>query len=339
VRNNTDKKKGIKVSTIFKILFVAIVIGVIVKVLSGQTDEIIQQLEKLTITTIIGLIICSVFFNVIEGITYYLMGKKYNNDFKPIHGIGCSYYCAFFRLSTLGSGSSVAGMVYFNKYNVEPSQSFGMITVSYISQKIAIAIMCMVGFVTHYKSMKMYYHDYFKYIILGIILTIVISAALLVVILWERFHKFLAYLTDKVIKKEEWKSKVEGFKEQLLSIREESYEILQDKRFLTKILLLNMIKYLGWYMIPVIVLGYTDIKSILLGMSISALASALIGVIPAPGAAGSTEAMFYALFSVVTTDIKAIAIMLIYRCFTYIFPFIIGAIMILCQKLLIIKKK
>lgn len=333
MENIKKKNRNIKVQTVLKVLFVLIIIGIIYKIFRGQTDEIIEQLRKMTWTTMMALILCSVFFNVIEGLSYYLMGKRCNSEITPVQGVGCSYYCGFFKLSTLGSGTAAAGMVYLNRYHVEPSESFGMITVNYILQKISIVVICLIGFALNYSDMQKYYHEYFKYIIPGIILTIFYAILLLMVILWGRFHQFLIFLTDKVVKKESLRVKIEGFKNQLLSVRGESHEMMQDKSFLCKMFLLNMLKFMGWYMIPCVVLGYSDIRSIQFGISVSALASSLIGVIPSPGATGSTEAVFYALFSVITQDIKAVAIMLLYRCFTYIFPFIIGTILILTHKI------
>ena len=333
MKNSTDKKSGLKISVILKIFYVGIVLGIICYILNEQAEEIVQQLKCMTVITLAELILCSVFFNVIEGISYYLMGKRCNNEFRLIHGIGCSYYCAFFKLSTLGSGTAAAGMVYLNRYKVQPSKSFGMITVNYIIQKLAIVIVCLIGFATHFEDMKEYYHKYFKFIALGVLVTIMFAIVLLLIILWGRLHTFIIYLTDKFIKRDDWKNKAEGFKQQLLSVRGESYELLKEKGFLIKILILNMVKFLGWYMLPCVVLGYNDTRSIFLGLSISALASALIGVIPSPGAAGSTEAMFYVLFSVITQSAKATTIMLIYRCFTYIFPFMAGAVMIMLKKL------
>lgn len=335
MNNSTDRKPTIKISVILKVCYIGIVLGIICYILSEQSDEILQQLKHMTVITLTELILCSIFFNVIEGISYYIMGKRSNNKFKLIQGIGCSYYCAFFKLSTLGSGTAAAGMVYLNRYKVEPSKSFGMITVNYIIQKLAIVIVCLIGFATHFQSMKEYYQKYFKFIALGVVVTIIFAIVLLLVILWGRLHTFIIYLADRLIKKEDLKNKTEKFKQQLLSVRGESYELLKEKGFLIKILILNMVKFLGWYMLPCVVLGYNDIKSILLGLSISALASALIGVIPSPGAAGSTEAMFYVLFAVITQSAAATAIMLIYRCFTYIFPFMIGAVMILIRKLMV----
>lgn len=333
MKNSSDKKPVLKASIIIKIIYVGIVFGIICYILNEQADEIIQQLKHMTITVLAELILCSVFFNVIEGVSYYIMGKRCNNEIRLIQGIGCSYYCAFYKLSTLGSGTAAAGMVYLNRYKVEPSKSFGMITVNYIIQKVAIVVLCLMGFAMHFKEMREYYHKYFKFIALGVLVTIIFVIVLLLVILWGKLHAFIIYLTDRLVKRDDWINKAQSFKKQLSAVRGESYELLKEKVFLFKVFLLNMVKFLGWYMIPCAVLGYTDLRSILFGLSISALASALIGVIPSPGATGSTEAMFYVLFSVIAQSAEATTIMLIYRCFTYIFPFMIGAVMILLRKL------
>lgn len=301
-----------------------VIAAIIYKVFRGSVDEIWEQLKAMTLQTMLLLVLCSVFFNVVEGMSYHVMAKKYNHDFRYVQGLGCSYYCAFFKLSTLGSGTAVSGMYYLNQYQIPPSTSFGMITINYICQKIAVALLCIIGFVSFYPDMKKYYSEYFKYLIPGIIVTIAVVIALLAVCLWKRFHDFLLYLSEKIIKNEKLRTKLNDLRNKLIMVRDESGNILKDKKELTQLIILNMLKFIGWYMIPCVVLGYSDTRQILFGLSVSALASALIGVIPSPGASGSTEAMFYALFSVITLDSKAAAIMILYRGVTYFLPFLIG---------------
>lgn len=286
----------------------------------------------MTILTVGLVALSSVFFNIVEGLGYYVMGKCYNKDFKIHQGIGCSYYCAFFKLSTFGSGTAASGVYYLNGYKVPPVKSFGMITINYIIQKVAVVLVCIILFISHFNIMQDKYGEYFKFIIMGVGITIIFAVGLLLVILWEKFHHFLIFLADKVFKKAEIRELIQNANAQLASLRKESKNMLKDKGMILKLLVVNMVKFLGWYMIPCIVIGYTNISDIFLGISISALASALVGVIPAPGAAGSTEAMFYALFSVMVAKGQAIAVMLMYRCFSYIFPFIIGAVFILIRK-------
>ncbi len=326
------KRNSNKLKIILNVAFIALIIGIICKVFSGQTGEIWSQLKKMTIITVILVVMCSVFFNFFEGLAYYVMAKRFNKDFKWYQGVSCSYYCAFFKLSTFGTGTAASGVFYLNGYKVPPSKSLGMITINYIIQKVAIVLVCLIFFVTHFGIMREYYREYFIYVVLGVFVTILVAIVLLAVVLWKKFHGFLIFLADKVIKKKEIKNKIKSLEVQLDSLRAESSIMLSEKVTIIKLVLLNMIKYMGWYMIPCVVLGYTNVTDILQGLCISALASALVGIIPAPGAAGSTEAMFYVLFCAVAIKAQAVAVMLIYRCFTYIFPFIIGGIFILVRK-------
>ncbi|MDE7433227.1 MAG: flippase-like domain-containing protein [Lachnospiraceae bacterium] len=308
------------------------VAAVMYKVFKGSFDEIWEQLRAMTVKTIFYLVLCSVFFNVIEGASYYLMAKKYNQNFKYIQGLGCSYYCAFFKLATLGSGTAVSGMYYLSGYQIPPSASFGMITINYICQKIAVVLLCIIGFLSFYPDMKHYYSDYFKYLLPGILITVIVVIVLLAVCLYKRFHDFLLFLSGKIVKNEKIRAKLEIFRQKLIMVRIESRNMLKDKKELGKLILLNMIKFIGWYMIPCVILGYSDLSKILFSVSISALAMALIGVIPAPGAAGSTEAVFYALFCFITLDSKAAAIMILYRMFTYFLPFFVGTGVIMVKR-------
>lgn len=309
-----------------------VIAAIIYKVFRGSVDEIWEQLKSMTLRTMFFLVLCSVFFNVVEGMSYYVMAKKSNHNFQYVQGLGCSYYCAFFRLSTLGSGTAVSGMYYLNQHQIPPATSFGMLTINYICQKIAVALLCTIGFVSFYPDMKKYYSEYFKYLIPGIIATVAVVIALLAVCLWKKFHDFLLYLSEKIIKNEKLRTKLNDLRNKLIMVRDESGSMLKDKKELVQLIILNMLKFIGWYMIPCVILEYSDIRQILFGISVSALAAALIGVIPSPGASGSTEAVFYALFSVITLDSKAAAIMILYRGITYFLPFLIGIGVVLKKK-------
>ena len=152
-------KKNNRAKILINIVLIAIIIGVICKVFGGQSEEIIEQISKMTFATLFIIILCSAFFNAADGLAYYVMAKRYNDNFKWYQGVGCSYYCAFFRLTTFGSGTAASGMYYLHKYNVPMQNSFGMITINYIVQKIAIVLMCLIFFIGNYGIMKEYYSE------------------------------------------------------------------------------------------------------------------------------------------------------------------------------------
>lgn len=333
-----EKKKQIRKILVLKMLFLLAVLGVIVKVFYGNYKDILAQLKELTMASFALLLFCSIFYNIIEGLCYYTMGRRYHKKFRIRDGIGCSYYCAFFKLSTLGSGTAISGMYYLNEYRVPPAKSFGMITVNYMLQKVGVAIFCILGFITHIPEMERYYHKYFMFVVFGIIATAFVAIGLLILILWEKLHNFVISFGLKIFKNQKITEKINMLSEYLSNVRSESGEMVKDKAFMSKLLALNVLKYIGWYSIPCVILKYDTPEKIFLGVSIMALASALISVIPSPGAVGSTEGMVYVMFLSVSNDVKAFTIMLLYRCFTYIVPFLIGGIFIVIKKMISVVK-
>lgn len=68
-------KKNNRAKILINIVFIAIIIGVICKVFGGQSEEIIEQISKMTFATLFIIILCSAFFNAADGLAYYVMAK------------------------------------------------------------------------------------------------------------------------------------------------------------------------------------------------------------------------------------------------------------------------
>ena len=60
-------KKNNRAKILINIVFIAIIIGVICKVFGGQSEEIIEQISKMTFATLFIIILCSAFFNAADG--------------------------------------------------------------------------------------------------------------------------------------------------------------------------------------------------------------------------------------------------------------------------------
>jgi hypothetical protein len=66
--------------------------------------------------------------------------------------------------------------------------------------------------------------------------------------------------------------------------------------------------------------------------AVSALMTAIAGVFPSPAGIGSTEILYTLLFVRIEGIIQAASTMLLYRFATFIFPFIIGAVVAVFHK-------
>ena len=309
-----------------KVLFLLIIIGLAYYAFHDSVDEIGGELVKTSAATVFVLCICAVIYQLLDGTAITLLAKRYNPDFKYRHGIGCSYYAAFFKTITMGSGDLFASMYYYTEHGIPPEKNYGMITVFYVIQKITMTIYCVVCLLCNYSYMSGNYGQYMSYFLLGILLTVVVAFVLLFVCISEHFHRFLLFLTNKVIRKEAWKQKLGDLTEKLKDVRVETKRLVQDKKLLLSLIGINTLKLTAWYFVPVFALGAGSSSEVFSILCMISAAVALAGVMPTPAGIGSTEFVYILLFTPVFGDIKAASSVLLYRFVTFLFPAVVGGI-------------
>ena len=108
-----------------------------------------------------------------------------------------------------------------------------------------------------------------------------------------------------------------------------SKELFKDKLRLIKLVFINVLAYLVYYIIPLTILfsfnnysAYNSLQAILLGGLVSIIGS----FVPLPGGSGGQEYMFIILFGTYLTDPLLSSVMLLWRFITYYLPMIIGGI-------------
>lgn len=328
-------KESKKITNIIKWAFVIIILFIIFMVFKDSYKDILRELLKLSFITLILLFAVSIIYNFFDGLAYYMHGKRHNKDFKIIDGILCSYYCGFFRLATLGGGTAVAGIYYLRNKKIDEVSSGSFITINYMIQKIAVLFNFLLLFFINFSKMKKNYGEYIKYIYLGILFTFIIVSVLLAVCLSKNMHMVLMGIIRFFDKKKRLDKYIIIADEKLTKLRKDTLTYIKDKKLLLKLFMINSLKFiLGWNLIGAVFIGSGSMSDIIFYEGVSSVAIALAGVIPAPGGAGSTEFLFYSLYSIITTKAIAGGIMVLYRVFTYFVPFIFGGIYIFILKLI-----
>ena len=103
--------------------------------------------------------------------------------------------------------------------------------------------------------------------------------------------------------------------------------LLQSKGRLCRVFLLEMLKLSCWFVIPYLALwgtGSLNGLSFPQAVSVSAIVTVLIDVIPTPGNIASIELIYTLLFTVVVGEVAAGSTMLLYRFATFYLPFLAG---------------
>ena len=98
-----------------KLIFVAILLLIIWYTFKDSAEDIVEQLGKTSLTVLVAIMAATVIYHLFEAWITYSLARRYNPKFKYREAVYCAFYCSFYRLSTLGSGSGVAAIVYLGK--------------------------------------------------------------------------------------------------------------------------------------------------------------------------------------------------------------------------------
>lgn len=122
-------------------------------------------------------------------------------------------------------------------------------------------------------------------------------------------------------------------REQCADLETASKYLLHKKKMVAGVVGLNLLKLCFWYGMPYLLFAGDKNINMVETMAITALSVMLAAVIPAPAGIGSTEFVFTGLFAgIVGTGIAGSA-SLLYRFATFVFPFLIGVVVVITRKI------
>lgn len=309
-------------------------VAAIIYTFRDTAGPILDQLKKTTPVVLTGICVLTVIYHLLEGWITTLLAKEYNPEFPYRKGVGNAFFCSFYRVATLGSGAGVAGVLYLGENGVEHSKGFGLYMLQYAFHKISIAIFSVVFFLANWNYMYTHFESYMWLLMAGFLVTLGITLFLILFCCSTSFHKVFFRLLDFIDRKLGGRVDV-----QIASLRGEcqmletaSTHILKKKSLVVEAIVISFVRNCFWYGIPYLIFwGHSDV-SLMQTMAVTALSIMLAAVLPAPGGIGSTELVFTSLFSgIVGTGLAGTAALL-YRFGTFIFPFILGAVVVIGRR-------
>ena len=324
------KKKKSNLGTIIK--WIIIVIGFVILFVFKKEDMLagISEIKGIPwyITCLCLLSILCYF--VLEGFIIMKMTTLGENKISLFTGFKCALYCAFFKLATLGTASGVAEIYYLNKNGVTVGEASGIGVVQYTFQKISITFLGVLGFILAYLSGIKTMSKYSTFLLTGTIIALGIVIALYLISTLKRFAELLCKIINKVLKK--FPEKAKSIEEQIMGFNSAGKEFWSNPLFALKILSINVIKMLFWYVIPPLVFISTEVINIPLYTLIMATVNMLAGVMVAPVGAGTLEYTFTLIFSPLVKDSLCTAAIILYRFFTMVIPCLVGAFFVILDR-------
>ena len=272
-------------------------------------------------------------YDVVESIITFLLARQYEPSF-PFHkAVGNTFYCAFYRVATLGSGAGVAAIYYLNENGIAPSKGFGMYMLEYAFHKISIAIFSGIFFLLNWSFMQQHFGEYDWMLVAGFGITVVITTILVLFCTSKKFHDLLLKLLGLLNRKGKFQALHMQLTEQCAMMEQASRDLLKNKLLIIETIVLNLIKLACWYGIPYFIFCSQNDITVSQVFAITSLSVMLAAVIPSPAGIGSTEFVFTALFGTIVGTGLAGSASLLYRFGTFVFPFLVGAAIVILRRI------
>lgn len=281
---------------------------------------------------IILAILIFIIYIIVEAYLLYILIKKQKKNYKFIDAINLNIMTKFFNgITPFSLGGQPLQIYRLNKEGVNVTKSILVLVENFIILQITMSIMCILYLIIGYIFNIMPSGFVLYCTILGIIITIISLLIAIFSCLKTKYAKKigcffvdkLKFIKDKDDKKDKWCSKCSeyscGFR-----------ELIKDKKFIIKCVILNFIYMSIYFMIP-----FFTFKALNTSININFIYSMIFGCfiytascfVPIPGASLGAEYSFIHYFEVIVKEAFIIPGLLVWRFITYYIPMIIGGIM------------
>ena len=261
-----------------------------------------------------------------------MLAKQYRSSFACKNGITNAFLCSFYRVATLGSGSGVAAIIYLGEQGIEYGGGFGLYMIQYALHKMSIALFSAILFVMNWEFMRNWFGDYAGLLAGGYAVTLVITIGLFLFCCSKKFHRLIFRLLDIVNQKFHGRFEImeAEIKRQCMMLEDASKHLLKNKKTTTGVILLCLLKCCFWYGIPYLLFRGVQFQgnpalTLSQVLAITSLSVMLAAVIP------STEFVFTTLFAGIVGTGMAGSASLLYRFGTFVFPFLVGTVVVLIR--------
>ena len=245
-------------------------------------------------------------------------------------GFKCGLYCAFYKLISLGSLSGIAEVYYISKHDIDPGKSSGIVLVQYAYQKLGVTLIGLISFIGLYLAGIGSIMEYAKWCVLGSVVSLTIVTILLIASAWKKFADFGVAVINKILKKKPEKAK--KLTDQIILFNESGRYFFKHKTLCVRVTLLKMLKMALWYSVASIVVHATFPETnVLMPVALMAVSNMIGGVMVAPAGVGTLEFVVSLLF-VPLFGTTAATVVILYRFYSMVVPFFIGAIVFAFDK-------
>jgi uncharacterized protein (TIRG00374 family) len=301
--------------------------------LKNDYHHIIESFSSIQVWwLIVGILTNIIIYHLADAIYIRYYCKRFNKKYSLIDAIKVEQTGVFFSsITPSSSGGQFAQVYVFGKQNIPTSYSASMLMLSFISWQIILVLFGLFVLIFNYNGMFRYFNIGFSVVLIGFLINFIVIVGLFLSAFSKTFHrlifeKLIPFLSKFRIFKG-LKNKEEKVENWLKMFRVEFRYLLTEPRLLWRRLLTDLFKIVVLYLAPFFAakaigvdIGFDKMPLVII---MSTFIYMITSLIPIPGAAGGSEAVFVLLMNMIF-GAATTSVMLMWRILTYYLPMLIS---------------
>lgn len=327
----TQEKKQSKLKkALLMIVPILILAAVMYFMFRNNYKEIIEGLTNANLGYLLVMIIMGLGYYCLDAIPFMTLIKRCMPNFRFIDTLGMLFIGIFLNVTTMGAGIKPGEAFYLYKKGGDLGESVGHLILPYNYHKTAIMLFATIMLIFQGDFIRETFTDSYHYLYAGYGMTVAIVLALILMVVSKTFHKIVFWPLDRMFKTGKWYERKESWSKYVGNLREESRDVVRDWGLTFKLIGVDLVKMLVWYVMPYIayyaVCGTPPAFTLIEIIAAAAFMQLIVGAIPNAGGMGTAEVVYTLIFSVLYGDVVAGTTMVLFRFATYYLPVLISIV-------------
>lgn len=332
------KIKSILKNNKFNFIFILFLTGIVLFFsLKDNFLEVIKQMQNLNLFWLFIAFLLVVGHWFFSSLAMYFIGKKFKQNLKFNRIFKLNVVTQFFNgVTPFASGGQPYQIYALKKEKISLVNSTNISIETFVTYQLALIILGSVAIISNRIFDIFPDVSLLKFLVLiGFLVNLFVGLGLFAISFAQKFNRFilkhLINLGNKLKLVKDKEETIEKFNNHVKTFHDGTKNLLQDKKTLAIVVILQLVSLITYYLIPLAILySMGDFSSFNALTSIIATSYVMIigAFIPLPGGTGGLEYSFLAFFGNFVSGGKLTALMLMWRFTTYYFGMLAGAIML-----------
>lgn len=329
-----DAPRQSRRKTLFSLLVLVVLTGVILSIFRDSWGEIKTALSLLNVPQILLMLLIGLSFPLLEACVCRTIIRGRSPRFPYRQALDATWIGVFCNVVTFGAGTLPTQAYYLYRCGLPVGQGIGSMTLGYAFHKTTVLLYATVLLLVQYPWISANTTGVLRYLPMAYVVVAAIVLALVLVCVSPTVQKLARWLMKYLPKTEKWQARRAEWTEQLDVLSTESRHLLADKARCGKVFALHALKLFLLFCLPYLAIRFMHLSDLTFWQVqlLTAITFFISNSLPNVAGMGSVETAFLLVFGSFMGHAEVMSALMVYRLANYYFPFAASALGFLRMK-------